>query len=170
MLGRFSPRWRAVGVAAVVLVVGGMAATAVSARSDATDKGDDRDHVPEREPADRLRVLDVAKQEAKRRGYKFLINDPGNDLNKQVGVIETWIQQKVDAIESVASEPQVFEKIAAKARKEGITWVTYAASLKNEDATVTWPHYKGGLLLGQEAGRWIKANRPGWATRRRSSC
>jgi ribose transport system substrate-binding protein len=106
-----------------------------------------------------VRVLDVAKQEAKKRGYKFIVSDPGNDLNKQVGVINTWIQQKVSAIESVAAEPQVFEKVAAQARKAGIVWVTYAARLKNEDATVTWPHYRGGFLLGQEAGRWIKANK-----------
>jgi ribose transport system substrate-binding protein len=105
-----------------------------------------------------VRVIDVAKQEAKKRGYKFIVSDPGNDLNKQVGVVQTWIEQKVNAIESVAAEPQVFEKIAAKARKAGIVWVTYAARLKNEDATVTWPHYKGGYLLGQEAGRWINAN------------
>jgi ribose transport system substrate-binding protein len=148
-----------VGVVAAVLVVGGTAAAAVSARSDATDKGTIAIMFPNASQPIVVRVLDVAKQEAKRRGYEFLINDPGNDLNKQVGVIETWIEQGVDAIESVAPEPQVFEKIAAKARKEGITWVTYAASLKNEDATVTWPHYRGGLLLGQEAGRWIKANR-----------
>jgi ribose transport system substrate-binding protein len=105
-----------------------------------------------------VRVLDVAKQEAAKRGYKFIVSDPGNDLNKQVGVVDTWIQQKVSAIESVAPEPQVFEKVAAQARKAGIVWVTYAAQLKNEDATVTWPHYKGGFLLGQEAGRWITAN------------
>jgi ribose transport system substrate-binding protein len=159
MLGRSSHRWRAASVAAVVLVVAGFAAAAVSARSEAPNKGTIAIMFPNASQPIVVRVLDVAKQEAKRRGYTFLINDPGNDLNKQVGVVETWIQQKVDAIESVAPEPQVFEKIAAKARKAGITWVTYAASLKNEDATVTWPHYKGGLLLGQEAGRWMKANR-----------
>jgi ribose transport system substrate-binding protein len=105
-----------------------------------------------------VRVLDVAKKRAAQRGYRFLVSDPGNDLNRQTGVINTWIQQDVDAIESVAPEPQVFERLASQARREGIVWVTYAASLKNEDATVTWPHYRGGFLLGQEAGRWISQN------------
>ena len=91
MLGRFLPRWRAAGAVAVILVVGGMAAAAVSARSDATDKGTIAIMFPNASQPIVVRVLDVAKQEAKRRGYEFLINDPGNDLNKQVGVIETWI-------------------------------------------------------------------------------
>lgn len=105
-----------------------------------------------------VRIINVAKDEAKKRGYKFLVTDPGNDLNKQVGVIQTWIQQKVTAIESVAAEPQVFEKIASQAREAGIPWVTYAAKLKNEDGTVTWDHYKGGYVLGQEFARWLKSN------------
>jgi len=158
-MARLSRRWRALGAAAGVLVAAGLAAAGVSAQSSAPVKGTIAIMFPNASQPIVQRVLDVSKQEAKRRGYKFLISDPGNDLNKQVGVVETWIEQKVNAIESVAPEPQVFEKIAAKARKAGIVWVTYAAQLKNEDATVTWPHYKGGLLLGQEAGRWIKANR-----------
>jgi ribose transport system substrate-binding protein len=158
-MARLLRRWRIACASAIVLGVAGLAAAAGSAQPGATQKGTIAIMFPNASQPIVVRVLDVAKQEAKRRGYTFLISDPGNDLNKQVGVVETWIQQKVDAIESVAPEPQVFEKIAAKARKAGIVWVTYAASLKNEDATVTWPHYRGGLLLGQEAGRWIKANR-----------
>src|SRR5262249_49357412 len=102
-------------------------------------------------------------QEAKKRGYTFLISDPGNDLNKQVGVIDTWIQQKVNAIVSVVPEPQVFEKEAKKARAAGIVWVTYADRLKNQDGTLTWPHYKGGYLLGQAAARYINSKLGGKA-------
>jgi ribose transport system substrate-binding protein len=144
---------------ALVVIVGATAATvAASSGKGVATKGTIAIMFPNANQPIVVRVLDVAKKRAAQRGYEFIISDPGNDLNKQVGVIQTWIQQKIDAIESVAPEPQVFEKIAAQARKAGIVWVTYAASLKNEDATVTWPHYRGGFLLGQEAGRWIKAN------------
>jgi ribose transport system substrate-binding protein len=146
-------------VLALLVAAGATAATvaASSGKREAT-KGTIAIMFPNANQPIVVRVLDVAKERAAQRGYKFIISDPGNDLNKQVGVVQTWIQQKIDAIESVAAEPQVFEKIAAQARKAGIVWVTYAARLKNEDATVTWPHYKGGFLLGQEAGRWINRN------------
>jgi ribose transport system substrate-binding protein len=146
-------------LAALIVAAGATAASvAASSNKDAATKGTIAIMFPNANQPIVVRVLDVAKKQAAKRGYKFIISDPGNDLNKQVGVVNTWIEQKIDAIESVAPEPQVFEKIAAQARKAGIVWVTYAASLKNEDATVTWPHYKGGFLLGQEAGRWISKN------------
>ena len=146
--------YRVLLAVAAVTVVAGAAAAASSGQSEAT-KGTIAMMFPNANQPIVQRVLDVAKKQAAARGYKFLVSDPGNDINKQVGVINTWIQQDVDAIESVAAEPQVYEKVAAQARKAGIVWVTYAASLKNEDATVTWRHQKGGYLLGQEAGRWI---------------
>jgi ribose transport system substrate-binding protein len=88
-----------------------------------------------------------------------MLSDPGNDLNKQVGVIDTWIQEKVNAIESVTATPQVFEKEAQKAQAAGIVWITYAAILKHEDGYVSWPHFHGGFLVGQALGNWIKANK-----------
>jgi ribose transport system substrate-binding protein len=109
-------------------------------------------------------VFYFAKQEAAKRGYTLLFDDPGNDLNKEVGTIDTWITSKqVGAIEAVVPEPQVFENIAKKARAAGIVWVTYAAQLHNEDATLTWDHYKGGYLLGTTAGDWINRTQHGHA-------
>ncbi len=159
MSGKLS-RYRLPPAVAGLLVLAGVSAAGVAASSNGAraDKGTIALMFPNASQPIVVRVINVAKQEAKKRGYKFIVSDPGNDLNKQVGVINTWIQQRVNAIESVAAEPQVFEKIAAQARRAGIVWVTYAARLKNEDATVTWPHYKGGFLLGQAVGRWINAN------------
>ena len=153
MRSRFHPLW----VLLLCVLVAAFALPAASGKN-AQSKGTIAMMFPNANQPIVVRVLDVAKKRAAQRGYKFLVSDPGNDLNKQTGVINTWIQQDVDAIESVAPEPQVFERLASQARKEGIVWVTYAASLKNEDATVTWPHHRGGFLLGQEAGRWISRN------------
>jgi ABC-type sugar transport system substrate-binding protein len=144
---------------AVLGVAATCAGVELSASAAATSKGTIALMFPNASQPVVVRVLDIAKREAARRGYKFIVSDPGNDLNKQVGVIDTWIQQKINAIESVTPEPQIFEKEAAKARKAGIVWITYAAVLKNEDGYVTWPHYNGGFRVGQELGRWIKANK-----------
>lgn len=103
-------------------------------------------------------VLNAAKKQAKLRGYKVLVNDPGADLSKQVSVTQSYISQKVAAIVSVVPEPKLFERVAAQARKAGVVWVTYADRLKNEDATVTWPHYEGGYILGRSAANFINAH------------
>lgn len=105
--------------------------------------------------------LKQAKKRAAELGYELLINDPGNDLNNQVGVIRTWIQQKVDAIVAVAPEPEVFERVAAEARAAGIVWVTYAADLKSQNGSITWDQHEGGRQLGEKFVDWFKAQGSG---------
>jgi ribose transport system substrate-binding protein len=109
-------------------------------------------------------MIKWAKRQAAVRGYNLNVSDPGNDLQKQVAVVETWIQQKVDAIVAVVAEPAVFEKIAAKARKNDIVWVTYADRLKNEDGNITFgPHVRVGNMLAQAAADWQKTSGNGSA-------
>jgi ribose transport system substrate-binding protein len=100
-------------------------------------------------------VLDAAKDRASERGYELLINDPGNDLNKQVAAVQSYIQQEVGAIVAVVPEPDVFKPLVQRAKDAGVAWVTYAGSLEGEDAFVSWPHREGGELLGKEAAEWI---------------
>lgn len=100
-------------------------------------------------------VLDASKAEAEARGYELLISDPGNDLNEQVSVVQSYIQQGVGAIVVVVSEPDVFKPLVEEANAAGVGWVTYAGTLPGEDAYVTWPHKEGGALLGEAAAKWI---------------
>jgi ribose transport system substrate-binding protein len=153
---RTNQRW---AIAFVVLAAALVASTAGSA----TEKGTIALMFPNASQPIIVQELGFSYPEAKRRGYKFIVADPGNDLSKQVGTIETWIQEKVDAIVSVAPEPETFEKVAAKARKAGIVWVTYAARLKNEDGVLTWPHFQQGYLIGQEAAKYVNAKLGGKA-------
>lgn len=110
-----------------------------------------------------LREFAAAKGEAKKLGYKLLINDPGTDTPKQVSVIEAWIQQGVGTIIGQPLEPATMETVAAKARKAGIKWVTYANVMKNQDATLGFDHVAGGKLIGAAAGAWITKNLGGKA-------
>jgi ribose transport system substrate-binding protein len=64
-------------------------------------------------------------------GYSVILDDPGDDLNKQVNTIKTWISQKVPVIIAVALNPEVFEGLAKQARDAGVIWLIYAAKLQN---------------------------------------
>jgi ribose transport system substrate-binding protein len=104
--------------------------------------------------------LNVARAEAKRRGYKLIIDDPRNDLNKQLNTINTWVAQRVGTIISVVLQPGVFNSIVKKARAAGIKWVSNGLDVPGQNAAVRFQHYAGAYMLGTEAAKWI-ARRPG---------
>jgi ribose transport system substrate-binding protein len=110
-----------------------------------------------------LNLFRIAKQEAKKRGYKLLINDPGTDQSQQVSTLKTWIQQGVSALVVSALDAQVLGQVAKQARAAGIKWVTFAASVPGQDATLGFPHKQSGVILGKAAGKWINEKLGGTA-------
>jgi ribose transport system substrate-binding protein len=108
------------------------------------------------------KVLSFAKDKAATMGYSIVVDDPGDDLTKQVGDLETWIGGHAvsDIVAVVPNSPEVFNDIAKRARSAGIPWITYAASIPEESTFLTWDHKAGGYLVGEAAAKWINA-RPG---------
>lgn len=108
------------------------------------------------------RIITFAKVKGADMGFEIVVDDPGDDLTRQIGTIETWIDGKaVDVVVAVVpNSPEVFNTMAKRSREAGIPWITYAASISNESAFLTWRHEKGGYMLGEEAAKWINA-RPG---------
>jgi ribose transport system substrate-binding protein len=110
-----------------------------------------------------LKEFDVAKQEAKADGYTLIIDDPGNDQQKQINTIDTWIQEGVGALIVQPVAPETIETEAAKARKAGIKWITYANQITNQDATLGFDHVAGGNEIGKAACEYVKSNLGGTA-------
>ena len=81
-------------------------------------------------------------------GLTALYTSDNGKLDAQIANLETWISQGVKAICCFPMEPSAIEKIAAKARSKGITWVSYAAHLKNQDSSVVFGNTESG-----DAGR-----------------
>ena len=108
------------------------------------------------------RIIMFSKVKGADMGFEIVVDDPGDDLTRQIGTIETWIDGKVvDVVVAVVpNSPEVFNAMAKRSREAGIPWITYAASISNESAFLTWRHEKGGYMLGEEAAKWINA-RPG---------
>lgn len=110
-----------------------------------------------------LKEFDVAKETAAAEGYELIIDDPGNDQQKQVNTIDTWIQQGVGTIIAQPVSPETIESTAEKARAAGIKWITYANEIKNQDATLGFDHIAGGNAIGKAACDYAKANLGGAA-------
>ena len=111
------------------------------------------------------RLITFAKVKGAGMGYEIVVDDPGDDLTRQIGTIETWIDgEAVDVVVAVVpNSPEVFNAMAKRSREAGIPWITYAASISNESAFLTWRHEKGGYMLGEEAAKWINARPEGKA-------
>ena len=110
-----------------------------------------------------LKEFEVAKETAAAEGYKLIIDDPGNDQQKQVNTIDTWIQQGVGTIIAQPVSPETIESTAEKARAAGIKWITYANEIKNQDATLGFDHIAGGNAIGAAACNWAKTSNSGAA-------
>jgi ribose transport system substrate-binding protein len=111
------------------------------------------------------KILNFAKQKGAASGYTVVVDDPGDDLTKQVGDLETWIDgHAVNTIVAVVpNSPDVFNNIAKRARAAGIPWITYAASIDQESTFLSWDHKAGGRLLGEAAAKWINTQTGGVA-------
>jgi ribose transport system substrate-binding protein len=102
-----------------------------------------------------LTVLRRAKKTGEARGWEVILDDPKNNLNRQVSTIRTWIQGDVDTIMTVTLATQVFQGLARQARAAGVKWINYGTPLPGADAYIGYRQRSDGLKLGRDAGRWI---------------
>jgi len=107
--------------------------------------------------------MTFAKQRAKELGYKLVIDDPGQDLNRQLNTLNTWIQQKFKSIVVVALNAGAFGSVVKKANDAGVNIFTYGSSLPGETGQINLEQLKGGQTIGKLAGTWLKKNVPGTA-------
>jgi ABC-type sugar transport system substrate-binding protein len=96
------------------------------------------------------------KRIAKENGYKLLLTNDQAKLELQIQNLETWIAARVPAIISFPLEPKTIEKLAAKARKRGITFIGYAVNLQNDDSFVDFQNELSGRLLATSCANWVK--------------
>ena len=88
-------------------------------------------------------------------GLTALYTSDNGKLDAQIANLETWISQGVKAICCFPMEPTAIEKVAAKARAKGITWVSYAAHIKNQDSSVLFGNTESGTLVATAAADFI---------------
>lgn len=95
-----------------------------------------------------------AESAAKARGYTVSYTADDNDLQKQNTNVQALVTQKPAAIVSYPLEPTSMEALAQEARSNCTVFVSYAAPLKNEDASILFSGLESGKALGKSALDW----------------
>jgi ribose transport system substrate-binding protein len=94
-------------------------------------------------------------------GWKVLLDETqAGDLQDQQAVIDTWITQKVTAMNIAAFDPSAYEAAAKRATDAGIIWTTYGGKMKNGAGGVLFPPELSGEVTGKAAVKWINEHDP----------
>jgi ribose transport system substrate-binding protein len=101
-------------------------------------------------------LLSKVEEIASADGWRVIVDDPEDDLNKQVSTLTTWIQQDVDVIIAQPISPDAVEGIAEQAMDAGIGWITYGLSLEHENGYVGFDHRVMPDQLVEIAADWIE--------------
>ncbi|MFB2596986.1 sugar ABC transporter substrate-binding protein [Herbiconiux sp. P17] len=102
-----------------------------------------------------------AESAAKERGYTVSYTADDDDLQKQNTNVQALVTQKVPAIVSYPLEPTSMEALAGEARSNCTVWVSYAAPLDNQDASILFSGTESGKALGTAALDWAaKQDKP----------
>lgn len=99
--------------------------------------------------------MTFAKEKAKALGYNLVVDDPGQDLNRQLNTINTWIQQRYPALIAVTLNPSVFGNVVKRADQNKVKWITYGSSLPGQAGEINMEQLSGGQTIGRLAGKWI---------------
>lgn len=97
-----------------------------------------------------------ARAAAKAAGVDLVIHNANNDPSAQTNAIETYIQQKVDAILVAAIDVNGIKPAISEARKAGIPVVTIDAIVDGDNAAqVGVDNYKVGVDIGKHTANYI---------------
>jgi ribose transport system permease protein len=106
-------------------------------------------------------VQDLVKEIAEADGWKVQIDETQEGkLEDQLATLDTWITQKITAINAFPSDPSAFEAVANRAVEAGIIWTTYSLPMKAAAGGALFPPELSGEVTGKATVEWINANDP----------
>lgn len=83
-------------------------------------------------------MIEGMKDEATKNNVELIISDENMDVAKQNSVMETFVQQGVDAIILLSIDPEALNSAALDAMKKNIPVILVDSTLTNEDAYVSF--------------------------------
>lgn len=110
-------------------------------------------------------MADTFEAMAKEYGCEMVVEDPSQDVEKQVKQIEDMIARKVDAIFVCPITMDSLNDVLQKAVDAGIPVFTYQGEPSYETAEfhITWDQYSTGIETGNYVKDWVEENLDGSA-------
>lgn len=88
-------------------------------------------------------------------GYTALVANPNNNRQEQFSEFENWVAMGVDAIAASPVDAQHLETMTAKAQDAEIIVAGFFEEIPNADVNLIMDDYEFGVLIGENALRWI---------------
>jgi ABC-type sugar transport system substrate-binding protein len=106
-------------------------------------------------------VKQLVKGVAEDEGWKVLLDETqAGDLQDQLATLDTWITQRITAMNVAAFDPSAYEATARRAVDAGIIWTTYGSKMEASAGGVLFPPELSGEVTGRAAVDWINRNDP----------
>jgi ABC-type sugar transport system substrate-binding protein len=94
-------------------------------------------------------------------GWKVLLDETqAGKLQDQLSTLDTWITQKVTAMNVAVNDPSAFEGTARRAIDAGIIFTTYGLPMDIASGGVLFPPELSGQVTAKATVEWINANDP----------
>ena len=108
-----------------------------------------------------VEVSEGIKEKCQELGWECTVQDPKMDVASQLAAIETYIDQKYDAIVISAVDPAALSSIVKEATDAGIKVIGSSTDIENIQAFVSAGEYEMGFALGTTIGKWCEDNLSG---------
>jgi ribose transport system substrate-binding protein len=103
----------------------------------------------------------LIEQRAKERGYTVLFDGTqGGSVEGQQATLDSWIAQKVKAINVYAPNPDALIASARRAKEAGIIFTAETIPVKGEDGVCDFGDSRLAPLVGAATVKWINENNP----------
>jgi ribose transport system substrate-binding protein len=106
-------------------------------------------------------MLAGAKVAAERLNVEMLEGHSNADLAKQIGEINAWIAQDVDAMLIEPLDLKAVGPLVKKAQDAGIVYVSYASAVEGQDGVVLFDEPQGAKAMGETIAAWINEKQDG---------
>lgn len=103
----------------------------------------------------------VGVQARKAGCVKILLDNTQNEsLENQRATLESWVQQKLDAIVVLPVDTASVESLRKQAQAQGTKWLTYAGPTDGGDGWVGFDSDASGTAVAEDALKWLKSAHP----------
>lgn len=102
-----------------------------------------------------VNLVNGAQERAKEIGAELAVNDPSNDVSKQIAAVENFVTVGCKAIIIAAIDPASMQAPLAEAQAAGVKVIAQSMETPVADVWVSADEYDMGHTIGVAAGLWL---------------
>ncbi|MES2434852.1 MAG: sugar ABC transporter substrate-binding protein [Pseudomonadota bacterium] len=105
-----------------------------------------------------VNLVNGAQERANELGLELLVNDPSNDVGRQIAAVENFVTIGCGAIIIAAIDPASMGTPLSEAQAAGVKVIAQSIETPVADVWASADEYDMGYTIGIAAGEWLAAN------------